>query len=145
MYFTFLLRIGKLFCLRYLIFRFSLCIASEEELYEVERVVDKKVKEGKVYYLIKWLGYGDEDNTWERYENCKGVQNLIDEFEERLSQQERCKSASKKRNKGRNNSVRGRPKERRKFKKASEGNVALESMDAVSIKQSVKLITKIMF
>lgn len=34
-------------------------------LYEVERIIDKKTINDKVYYLIKWKLWPDEFNTWE--------------------------------------------------------------------------------
>jgi RNase H-like domain found in reverse transcriptase/Reverse transcriptase (RNA-dependent DNA polymerase)/Integrase zinc binding domain/Chromo (CHRromatin Organisation MOdifier) domain/Integrase core domain len=44
-------------------------IAIEETEYEVERIIDKRTRNGHAEYLIKWKGYEDEDNTWEPTRN----------------------------------------------------------------------------
>ncbi|EGO02583.1 hypothetical protein SERLA73DRAFT_24845, partial [Serpula lacrymans var. lacrymans S7.3] len=36
-----------------------------EEEFEVEQVVDARLKRGKLEFLVLWKGYGDEDRTWE--------------------------------------------------------------------------------
>ena len=53
---------------------------SEEE-YEVEQIVNKRLRKGKAEYLVKWKGWDDpDDNTWEpvAHLECK---ELIDEYE----------------------------------------------------------------
>ncbi|KAH0485835.1 MAG: hypothetical protein KVP17_002867 [Porospora cf. gigantea B] len=37
----------------------------ENPLYDVEAIVGYKVENGKDLYLVKWMGYPTEDNTWE--------------------------------------------------------------------------------
>lgn len=56
----------------------------KEEQYEVERVIEKKIDKGKVYYLIKWKNYNSSENTWEsRDELIKTIPDLINEYEEK--------------------------------------------------------------
>lgn len=33
--------------------------------YEVEKILDKRIRRGKVEYLVKWKHYSDHYNTWE--------------------------------------------------------------------------------
>ena len=51
----------------------------EEEEYEVEKILDKRLMKGKMEYLVKWIGW--EEGTWEPAQNLDGSQNLIDIFE----------------------------------------------------------------
>ena len=35
------------------------------ERFEIERIVDKRYRNDRLEYLIKWRGYPDSQNTWE--------------------------------------------------------------------------------
>ncbi|KAF8667767.1 hypothetical protein RHS04_09261 [Rhizoctonia solani] len=51
-----------------------------EEEYEVEQIIDSKRQQGKWFYLIKWKGYGPEDNSWELEELLEHSQEEIKRF-----------------------------------------------------------------
>ncbi|XP_063293327.1 chromodomain Y-like protein 2 [Pelobates fuscus] len=51
------------------------------DLYEVERIVDKrKNRKGKWEYLIRWKGYGSNEDTWEPENHLLHCEEFIDEF-----------------------------------------------------------------
>ena len=52
----------------------------EVEEWKVEKVLNKKKMRGVEKYLVQWKGFTVERDTWERRENLKNVEELIEEF-----------------------------------------------------------------
>ena len=42
---------------------------SQEDVYEVEKIVNHRIRKGVDEFLVKWLGYDDNENTWEPLSN----------------------------------------------------------------------------
>ena len=53
----------------------------EVEEWEVEKILNKKKMRGVEKYLIQWKGFTAEGDTWERRDNLKNAEELIEEFE----------------------------------------------------------------
>lgn len=47
------------------------------EEYDVEAIVDTKLKNGKRFYLVKWDGYPESEKTWEPEHHLRNVRHLI--------------------------------------------------------------------
>ena len=57
--------------------------------YFVERILDKKTVNGKVYYFVKWEDYPISQSTWEPIKNLRKSMDLIYEFERDRKQSKR--------------------------------------------------------
>lgn len=42
---------------------------NKEQLYRIERVIDKRTRKGRKQILVKWLGFTDAYNSWEDADN----------------------------------------------------------------------------
>ncbi len=62
--------------------------------YIVEAVIDKRTVRGKTEYLLKWKGYGDDENTWEPVKNLECVE-LIAEFERQWEEKRKAEKEAK--------------------------------------------------
>ena len=48
--------------------------------YKVEKILDARMRRGKIQFLVKWKGYVDLHNEWVPKENCANAQEEIDDF-----------------------------------------------------------------
>jgi len=76
---------------------------SEDEVYEVKAIMDKR-KNGRSYeYLVQWKGHTADENTWESAENLEGAGDMIRKFEKAAAlkqEQARQKKADKRKSGG---------------------------------------------
>ena len=50
-------------------------------MYEVEKIINRKISRNKKYYLVKWFCYPIHECTWETKTNLKDINYMIDSFE----------------------------------------------------------------
>jgi len=55
---------------------------NKSDLFEIEKIVGKKVERNAIYFLVKWKGYPNKNNTWEPIENFMDFEFLLDKVEE---------------------------------------------------------------
>ena len=53
---------------------------SQELEDEVEKILDVRKSRGRLQWLVKWLGYGNEHNTWEPKKNLTHCEEAMQEF-----------------------------------------------------------------
>jgi len=54
---------------------------NDEQLYEVEKILDRKKIKGKYKYLIKWKGYSMDECTWEPLSNLENIKHYVEQFD----------------------------------------------------------------
>jgi Chromo (CHRromatin Organisation MOdifier) domain len=54
--------------------------STQQEEYKVEAILDVRLRRRKLQWLVKWLKYGNEENTWELKENLKNCQSVLNSF-----------------------------------------------------------------
>ncbi|KAN0033721.1 hypothetical protein ACTFIV_000185 [Dictyostelium citrinum] len=53
----------------------------EDDVFEVEKILDKRVQHGRIQYSIRWKGFSSDYDTWEDEDNVAGCPELVKEFE----------------------------------------------------------------
>ncbi|KAI4347684.1 hypothetical protein L6164_008473 [Bauhinia variegata] len=66
-----------------------------EGYYEVEAIRAKRMRKGRKQYLIKWLGWPEETNTWEPLRHLTQVRDMIKDFEKSLNSRKQRKQKQK--------------------------------------------------
>ena len=61
----------------------------EDHEYEIERVIGKFWQNGEVHYIVRWKGYGPEDDWIIPVSRSNGFHNLVKEFHD-LNPTEHC-------------------------------------------------------
>ena len=54
---------------------------SEDAMYNVEKILDRRMVKNKLLYKIKWEGYPMNQCTWEPLENLSTVLELVEEYD----------------------------------------------------------------
>ena len=54
-----------------------------EEEWEVEAIINHRVRRGKRHYLVHWKGYPASERTWENTRDLKNSQELLDEYKKK--------------------------------------------------------------
>lgn len=61
-------------------------IETDDNRFDFEKIVGKKIEKGVTYYLVKWRGYGSKDNTYEsRDELIKDVPQAVERYEKKIN------------------------------------------------------------
>src|SRR5437660_9102126 len=64
------------------------------EDFEVEEIIDSRMHKRKLQYLIKWVGWGSESNTWEPESHLTNAQEALQAFHaKRILSAPRCLSS----------------------------------------------------
>ena len=53
-----------------------------DEIYEVEKIIARKIYKSKKYYLIKWLYFPINESTWEPKSNLTNINYMMNKFED---------------------------------------------------------------
>ena len=61
--------------------------SEQENQYEVEAIVDKRIKHGRIEYKVRWEGYGLEDDSWQTEDRLM-CDELVEEYERSRREEE---------------------------------------------------------
>ena len=56
--------------------------AANQDLYNIQDIIAERPEKGVPKYLLRWKGFGPEDDTWEPVEHLAGAEDYIARFVE---------------------------------------------------------------
>ena len=74
----------------------SIIYMSEDSLFEVEEILDKRIIKGNTQYLIKWKDFPQDESTWEPEHYLTNCKELLKEFNLRKQQKIEIKNQNEK-------------------------------------------------
>jgi hypothetical protein len=98
---------------------------SEEknDLFKLEKILDRKWEKDEVFYKIKWFGYDDDQALWIPLKNLKGFDKEIQEFEEKDIKRSFKQEQHKKVGGGKKEKKKNTKKSEKKSKRDKELNI----------------------
>jgi len=77
--------------------------SESESDFEVEEILDKKRgKDGEWLYYIKWVGFENDENSWEPVEHLGECKEMVDDFDKKLKEKKQQKLKERKEIESRN-------------------------------------------
>jgi hypothetical protein len=62
----------------------------DEKQWEIEEIVDKKIKKNRTSYLIKWLEYSQSNNEWIKEKDMSNIKEAIKKFLKSSTKNDKC-------------------------------------------------------
>jgi len=56
-------------------------VVDNKSIFRAEKILKRRKRKGKIQYYVKWLGYPEEQSTWEPEENIYD-KSLVEMFEQ---------------------------------------------------------------
>ena len=63
------------------------------EVWEVEKILAERKHKGEMQYLLQWKGYDEENATWEPMANFEEMNDLLEEWAQRVRPEKRSSRA----------------------------------------------------
>ena len=116
----------------------------DNNYYEVEKIIKRRIVRGRREYLIKWKGYSEKESTWEPLSHLKYIQQTVKEFDEQydkmkeLNEENKIKKRNKEENIGEEEpKIKEEEVEKNVIEKDKEKNKDLENKE-IKINQFIR-------